>query len=132
MTMYNSLNIYAGNQGLGKTYSMMKDIIKITTTGFYQEIIHISDTPDQTVETFKPVLQELSPGIVMKHIPIAEAEKAIKFIIQNKRIEDHIVVILDDTLQSPSLRSGSYFNDLFTKYRLIQMSFSLGISTGDR
>ena len=74
------------------------------------------------------ILEELSgTSVPLKHVPIAETEKAIKFIIQNKRIEDHIIVLLDDTSQSPLLRLGSYFNDLFTKCRHIQMSFFLGI-----
>ena len=94
----NSLNIYIGNQSSGKTYSMMNDIIKIRDHGYRQLVLHVSDVIDQTIEVFKPILKQLT-GIVLKHVPIEAAERIVKHVIENKKIEEHIVVILDDTSQ---------------------------------
>ena len=89
-------------------------------------MLHISDVEDQTTETFKPIIRNLT-GIELVHVSIEAAEETVKYIIESKNIDEYVIVILDDTSQSPLLRPGSYFNNLFTKCKHIQMSFFRGI-----
>ena len=57
---YNSLNIYCGNQGSGKTYSCCSDIVKICATADdFHMLIYITKSGkanDLTFETIKPLI----------------------------------------------------------------------------
>ena len=96
--MYQLTNIYVGNQGSGKTYSMMKDTIKIFQSWYCHIVLHVSDVVDQTIEMFKPILSQLSE-IELVHVSVDNAEEIAKYIIDNKNVEEYVVVVLDDTTQ---------------------------------
>ena len=152
----NSLNIYVGPQGCGKSYSIMKDVLKISLIDpNVHLIIYINNTEDETVNSIKSLIK-----IPFISITRDKAEEFVKELLKFKNIYNNIIkedcvnevdyeskqllfnklyindfsrthlntlIILDDTSQSELLKNKSYFNDLFTKCRHIQCSFFLAI-----
>lgn len=89
---YNSLNIYCGNQGSGKTYSCCSDIVKICATADdFHMLIYITKSgkpSDITFESIKPMLTSI--GIPIVYCSEEDAVKVVKNILDQKTLYHQI------------------------------------------
>ncbi len=87
--LYNSLNIYCGKQGSGKTYSCCSDIVKICcATNDFHMLIYISKSGrvhDPTFETIKKLIT-----IPIVYVSEDEAVDTVKNILYHKNLYHQI------------------------------------------
>ena len=88
--LYNSVNVLCGRQGSGKTFTAMKEAIKISLVSPETHLLIIvcknETVTDPTIETLKPLLQ-----IPMVYITEEEAIDYVKNLLEYKRFHDLII-----------------------------------------
>ena len=92
---YNSVNIIIGRRGSGKTYTTLREILKLfaidSQYGFgYTQILYVTDkTYDDTVAMFEPLFPKNL--VTFKWVPTAEALNEIEQLSQSKSILNSII-----------------------------------------
>ena len=87
--MYNSVNVLCGRQGSGKTFTSMKEAIKISMLSPETHLLVIvckdETSTDPTVESLKPLLQ-----IPIVYVAEDDAVEYVKKLLDYKRFYDFI------------------------------------------
>ena len=129
---YNSVNVLCGRQGSGKTFTSMKECIKVSMLSPETHLLIVickdETSTDPTVETLKPLLK-----IPIVYITEDNAIDYVKTLLEYKRFYDlikrlHTLLIFNDIAKSKLLKKAvGYFNQLFPICRHIQCSFFLNV-----
>ena len=85
---YNSVNIVIGHRGSGKTYSTLREILKLPLTGHteYTQVHYItSKLRDDTVDKFTKAFEQV--GLFFNWVPLSNAEKLIDALTKAKAMK---------------------------------------------
>ena len=85
---YNSVNLVIGKRGSGKTYTTLREILKLALTGHkeYTQIHYITDKArDDTVDKFKDAFKKAQ--IWFNWVPVCNAEKLITALAKAKAMK---------------------------------------------
>lgn len=88
-TKYNSLNLYVGRPGSGKTFSCIKEIVKISTVAKdIHMLIYISKSGQPHDPTFEAIKQLIQ--IPIEYVKEEDAEKTVRIILHYKKLYHQI------------------------------------------
>ena len=85
---YNSVNLVIGKRGSGKTYTTLREILKLALTGHkeYTQLHYITDKArDDTVDKFRDMFAKY--GLWFNWVPVCNAEKLITTLAKAKAMK---------------------------------------------
>ena len=85
---YNSVNLVIGKRGSGKTYTTLREILKLSLTNHkeYTQLHYITDkVRDDTVDKFKDIFSK--SNIWFNWVPVTNAEKLITTLAKAKALK---------------------------------------------